>query len=68
VTTRVPAQTVMDVVSCRAQTAHDSSKPEPDSTPRKLLDGSRSAAFVWRVRTPLLEGIARAYTSAPFHH
>ena len=66
VSIRELAQTVMDVVGCRANIAFDSSKP--DGTPRKLLDVSRLAALGWRARTPLHEGIARAYESAPFHH
>jgi GDP-L-fucose synthase len=66
VSIRELAQTVMDVVGCRATIAFDSSKP--DGTPRKLLDVSRLAALGWRARTPLREGIARTYESAPFHH
>jgi GDP-L-fucose synthase len=66
VSIRELAQTVMDVVGCRAAITFDSSKP--DGTPRKLLDVSRLAALGWRARTPLREGIARAYESAPFHH
>jgi len=59
------AQTVMDVVGCKAKITFDASKP--DGTPRKLLDVSRLAALGWRARTPLREGIARAYAAAPFH-
>lgn len=33
----------------------------PDGTPRKLLDTTRMQALGWRARTPLEEGIARAY-------
>ena len=65
VTIRELAQTVMNVVGCNAQIAFDSSKL--DGTPRKLLDVSRLAALGWRARTPLREGIARAYAAAPFH-
>ena len=65
VTIRELAETVMSVVGCNAQIAFDSSKP--DGTPRKLLDVSRLAALGWRARTPLREGIARAYAAAPFH-
>jgi len=65
VTIRELAQTVMEVVGCRARIVFDSSKP--DGTPRKLLDVSRLAALGWRARTPLREGIARAYAAAPFH-
>jgi GDP-L-fucose synthase len=66
VSIRELAQTVMDVVGCRAAITYDRSKP--DGTPRKLLDVSRLAALGWRARTPLREGIARAYEAAPFHH
>jgi GDP-L-fucose synthase len=66
VSIRELAQMVMDVVGCRASIVFDSSKP--DGTPRKLLDMSRLAALGWRARTPLREGIARTYESAPFHH
>ena len=65
VTIRELAETVMDVVGCRATITFDASKP--DGTPRKLLDVSRLAALGWRARTPLRDGIARAYAAAPFH-
>jgi GDP-L-fucose synthase len=65
VTIRELAETVISVVGCNAKIAFDSSKP--DGTPRKLLDVSRLAALGWRARTPLREGIARAYAAAPFH-
>ena len=64
VTIRELAETVMDVVGCKARITFDASKP--DGTPRKLLDVSRLAALGWRARTPLREGIARAYAAAPF--
>ena len=59
VTIRELAQTVMEVVGFEGRIAFDASKP--DGTPRKLLDVSRLAALGWRARTPLREGIARAY-------
>ena len=65
VTIRELAETVMDVVGCKAKITFDTSKP--DGTPRKLLDVSRLAALGWRARTPLREGIARAYAAAPFY-
>jgi len=65
VTIRELAETVMDVVGCRAKITFDTTKP--DGTPRKLLDVSRLAALGWRVRTPLRDGVARAYAAAPFH-
>ena len=59
------AHTVMDVVGFRGEVVFDRSKP--DGTPRKLLDVSRLAGLGWRAKTPLKEGIARAYAQAPFH-
>ncbi len=64
VTIRELAETVMQVVGCKATIAFDTSKP--DGTPRKLLDVSRLAALRWRARTPLREGIEQAYRAAPF--
>ena len=65
VTIRELAETVMDVVGCKARIVFDSSKP--DGTPRKLLDVSRLAALGWRARTTLRDGIALAYAAAPFN-
>ena len=62
VTIRELAETVMDVVGCRAKITFDTSKP--DGTPRKLLDVSRLAALGWRARTPLHDGIHQAYQAA----
>jgi GDP-L-fucose synthase len=64
VTIRELAETVMEVVGCKAAIHFDASKP--DGTPRKLLDVSRLAKLGWVARTPLREGIARAYVAAPF--
>ena len=58
------AKIVMGVVGFRGRVAYDKSKP--DGTPRKLLDVSRLAALGWRAKTPLREGIAKAYAAAPF--
>ena len=65
VTIRELAETVMDVIGFSGRIVFDASKP--DGTPRKLLDVSRLAGLGWRAKTPLREGIQRAYTSAPFH-
>ena len=65
VTIRELAETVMDVVGCKAKITFDASKP--DGTPRKLLDVSRLAALGWRASTTLRDGIARAYAVAPFN-
>jgi GDP-L-fucose synthase len=63
-TIREVAETVMQVVGFDGRIVFDAGKP--DGTPRKLLDVSRLAAMGWRARTPLREGIARAYAAAPF--
>jgi GDP-L-fucose synthase len=55
---------VMQVVGFDGRIVFDSSKP--DGTPRKLLDVSRIAALGWRARTELRDGIAAAYSAAPF--
>jgi GDP-L-fucose synthase len=60
------AETVRDVVGGTSRIVFDPSKP--DGTPRKLLDVSRLFALGWHPRTPLREGIAKAYSSAPFRH
>jgi GDP-L-fucose synthase len=59
VTIRELAETVMEVVGCKATIHFDTSKP--DGTPRKLLDVSRLAKLGWRAHTPLREGVAKAY-------
>ena len=58
------AEIVMNVVGFRGRIAYD--KSQPDGTPRKLLDVSRLAALGWRAKTPLREGIVKAYAAAPF--
>ncbi|SBT09445.1 bifunctional GDP-fucose synthetase: GDP-4-dehydro-6-deoxy-D-mannose epimerase and GDP-4-dehydro-6-L-deoxygalactose reductase [Candidatus Propionivibrio aalborgensis] len=55
------AKIVKDVVGFNGKIVFDSSKP--DGTPRKLLDVSRMAELGWQARTPLREGIAKAYSS-----
>jgi GDP-L-fucose synthase len=61
VTIRELAETVMDVVGFKGKIFFDSSKP--DGTPRKLLDVSRMRQLGWQARTPLREGIAKAYAA-----
>jgi GDP-L-fucose synthase len=63
VTIRELAETVMHVVGLPGRMVFDTSKP--DGTPRKWLDVSRLEGLGWRARTPLEEGIALAYRSAP---
>ena len=64
VTIRELAETVMNVVGFDGRIVFDATKP--DGTPRKLLDVSRLAELGWRWKTPLREGIQKAYDSAPF--
>ena len=63
-TIRELAETVMRVVGFEGRIVFDGSKP--DGTPRKLMDVSRLAALGWRARTPLRDGIRKAYEAAPF--
>jgi GDP-L-fucose synthase len=64
VSIRELAQQVMQAVGFDGRIVFDASKP--DGTPRKLLDVSLLASLGWRASTPLQEGIALAYASAPF--
>ena len=61
VTIRELAETVMDVVGFKGKVIFDTSKL--DGTPRKLLDVSRMSHLGWQAKTPLREGIAKAYGS-----
>jgi len=53
------ARLIQGIVGHRGDIRWDPSKP--DGTPRKLLDTSRLAERGWTARTPLAEGIRRAY-------
>ncbi|MFZ5791213.1 MAG: GDP-L-fucose synthase [Pseudomonadota bacterium] len=55
------AQTIARVVGWQGRFRYDPSKP--DGMPRKLLDVSKLAALGWRARTPLEEGLKRAYAA-----
>ncbi|MFO0995613.1 MAG: GDP-L-fucose synthase [Alphaproteobacteria bacterium] len=59
VTIRELAELVAETVGFKGALAFDASKP--DGTPRKLLDVGRIHALGWRAKTPLREGLARAY-------
>jgi GDP-L-fucose synthase len=58
------AEMVMKVVGFEGRIRFDASKP--DGTPRKLLDVSRISALGWHAKTPLDQGIRKAYASATF--
>lgn len=53
------ASLVREVTAFTGDIVYDASKP--DGTPRKLLDVSRLASAGWRARTPLRDGLQRAY-------
>jgi GDP-L-fucose synthase len=53
------AQLVADIVGYRGQLVFDSIRP--DGPPRKLLDNSKLTALGWTAKTPLREGLAKAY-------
>lgn len=61
VSIRELAELVRETVGFRGRLRFDPSKP--DGTPRKRLDTSRLEALGWRARTPLREGLARAYAA-----
>jgi len=51
------ARILLDVTGAKAELVFDSSKP--DGTPRKLMDSSRLAAFGWKPKIGLREGMAQ---------
>jgi GDP-L-fucose synthase len=53
------AQLIIEVVGFRGELVFDPTKP--DGTPRKLMDTTRIQELGWKPRTPLREGIERAY-------
>jgi len=61
VTIRALAENVMDVIGFTGQIVFDRAKP--DGTPRKLLDISRMRQLGWQAKTPLREGIAKAFAA-----
>jgi GDP-L-fucose synthase len=59
VTIRDLAGMVMSVVGFKGEIVFDAGKP--DGTPRKLLNVDRMRELGWQAKTPLRDGIARAY-------
>jgi GDP-L-fucose synthase len=55
------ARLVGEVVGYRGRIAFDPGKP--DGTPRKLLDVSKLKSLGWQAKTPLPEGLRRAYAA-----
>ena len=66
VTVRELAETIAEVVGFDGGFDYDSTKP--DGTPRKLLDVARLDALGWHAKTPLHDGLARAYAWFQDHH
>jgi GDP-L-fucose synthase len=50
---------IKDIVGFHGRIICDTSKP--DGTPRKLMDVSRMSALGWKYKTPLKNGIEKAY-------
>lgn len=59
VTIRELAETIKEVVGCKAELLFDTSKP--DGTPQKLLDVSRMTALGWTAKIRLKEGLQMVY-------
>ena len=55
------ARLVGETVGYHGRIAFDTTKP--DGTPRKLLDVSKLKSLGWQARTPLPEGLRRAYAA-----
>lgn len=53
------AHIVKDVVGYEGEIVFNTSKP--DGTPRKLMDSGRIHSMGWKHKTPLREGLAKAY-------
>ncbi len=60
------ARTVADVVGFKGDLTYDTARP--DGTPRKLVDTTKLAALGWRAKTPLREGLAKAYEDFKQNH
>jgi GDP-L-fucose synthase len=59
ITIREFARTIAEVVGYKGELKFESSRP--DGPPQKLLDVSRMTTLGWRAKTPLREGLIRAY-------
>ena len=55
------AKLLADVVQYSGRLVFDHSRP--DGMPRKLLDSSLLSGMGWRARTPLRDGLERAYAA-----
>ena len=59
VSIRALAEIVQEIVQFNGKLVFDNTKP--DGTPRKLLDTSKLTGMGWKAKTPLKEGIKKAY-------
>ena len=53
------ARTVAEVVGYKGELNYDTSRP--DGTPRKLVDTAKLAVLGWQAKTPLRDGLVKAY-------
>jgi GDP-L-fucose synthase len=60
------ARTVADVVGFTGELVYDTSRP--DGTPRKLVDTTKLKALGWQAKTPLRDGLAKAYEDFKRNH
>jgi GDP-L-fucose synthase len=60
------ARTVADVVGFKGELVYDTSRP--DGTPRKLVDTTKLKALGWQAKTPLRDGLAKAYEDFKRNH
>ena len=60
------ARIVADVVGFTGELVYDTSRP--DGTPRKLVDTTKLAGLGWRAKTPLRDGLAKAYEDFKRNH
>ena len=60
------ARTVADVVGFTGELVYDTSRP--DGTPRKLVDTTKLKALGWQAKTPLRDGLAKAYDDFKRNH
>ena len=60
------ARTVAEVVGFKGELVYDTARP--DGTPRKLVDTTKLKGLGWRAKTPLREGLAKAYEDFKRNH
>jgi GDP-L-fucose synthase len=60
------ARSVAEVVGFKGELVYDTSRP--DGTPRKLVDTTKLKALGWQAKTPLRDGLAKAYEDFKRNH